>query len=77
MYDVEWLYSMDNRLTLTKSHRIFDIQTIERLLDENKLKYTNKRIDDIEADLRTLIDKMERVEQSITNLNHKIKQKVR
>ena len=31
----------------------------------------NKRIDDIEADLRTLIDKMERVEQSITNLNHK------
>ena len=35
---------------------------------------TNKRIDDIEADLRTLIDKMERVEQSITNLNHKIKQ---
>ena len=43
-------------------------------MEENKLKNTNKRIDDIEADLRTLIDKMERVEQSITNLNHKIKQ---
>ena len=43
-------------------------------MKENKLKNTNKRIDDIEADLRTLIDKMERVEQSITNLNHKIKQ---
>ena len=43
-------------------------------MKENKLKSTNKRIDDIEADLRTLIDKMERVEQSITNLNHKIKQ---
>ena len=43
-------------------------------MEENKLKNTNKRIDDIEADLRTLIDKMERLEQSITNLNHKIKQ---
>ena len=43
-------------------------------MEENKLKNINKRIDDIEADLRTLIDKMERVEQSITNLNHKIKQ---
>ena len=43
-------------------------------MEENKLKNTNKRIDDIEADLRTLIDKMERVEQSITNLNHKRKQ---
>ena len=40
MYDVEWLYSLDNRLTLSKYHRIFDIQTIERLLDENKLKYS-------------------------------------
>ena len=40
MYDVEWLYSLDNRLALTKSHRIFDIQTIEHLLDENKLKYS-------------------------------------
>lgn len=40
MYDVEWLYSLDNRLTLSKYHRIFDIQTIEHLLDENKLKYS-------------------------------------
>ena len=40
MYDVEWLYSLDNRLTLSKYHRVFDIQTIEHLLDENKLKYS-------------------------------------
>ena len=43
-------------------------------MEENKLKNTNKRIDDIEADLRTLIDTMGRVDQSITNLNHKTKQ---
>ena len=40
MYDVEWLYSLDNRLTLTRDHRIYDVQTIEHLIDENKLKYS-------------------------------------
>jgi DNA polymerase I-like protein with 3'-5' exonuclease and polymerase domains len=40
MYDVEWLYSLDKRLTLTKDHRIYDVQTIEHLIDENKLKYS-------------------------------------
>ena len=38
MYDVEWLYSLDKRLTLTRDHRIYDVQTIEHLIDENKLK---------------------------------------
>ena len=40
MYDVEWLYSLDKRLTLTRDHRIYDVQTIEHLIDENKLKYS-------------------------------------
>ena len=40
MYDVEWLYSLDNRLTLTRDHRVYDVQTIEHLIDENKLKYS-------------------------------------
>ena len=40
MYDVEWLYSLDNRLTLTRDHKIYDVQTIEHLIDENKLKYS-------------------------------------
>jgi len=40
MYDVEWLYSLDNRLTLTRSHEILDVLSIEHLLDENKLKYS-------------------------------------
>ena len=40
MYDLEWLYSLDNRLTLTRHHSIQDVQTIEHLIDENKLKYS-------------------------------------
>jgi len=40
MYDLEWLYSLDNRLTLTRHHSILDVQTIEHLIDENKLKYS-------------------------------------
>tara|TARA_Y100000310_G_scaffold110569_1_gene108931 strand:+ start:15379 stop:17220 length:1842 start_codon:yes stop_codon:yes gene_type:complete len=40
MYDVEWLYSLDKRLTLTRSHEILDVLSIEHLLDENKLKYS-------------------------------------
>ena len=40
MYDVEWLYSLDKRLTLTRDHRIYDVQTIEHLIDENRLKYS-------------------------------------
>jgi DNA polymerase I-like protein with 3'-5' exonuclease and polymerase domains len=40
LYDVEWLYSLDKRLTLTRHHRIYDVQTIEHLIDENKLKYS-------------------------------------
>jgi DNA polymerase I-like protein with 3'-5' exonuclease and polymerase domains len=40
MYDVEWLYSLDKRLTLTRDHKIYDVQTIEHLIDENKLKYS-------------------------------------
>ena len=40
MYDVEWLYSLDNRLTLTRTHEILDVLSIEHLLDENKLKYS-------------------------------------
>jgi len=40
MYDLEWLYSLDNRLTLTRHHKIRDVQTIEHLIDENKLKYS-------------------------------------
>jgi DNA polymerase I-like protein with 3'-5' exonuclease and polymerase domains len=40
IYDMEWLYSHDNRLDFNKYHRIYDIQGIEHLLDENKLKYS-------------------------------------
>ena len=40
MYDLEWLYSLDSRLTVTRHHKILDVQTIEHLIDENKLKYS-------------------------------------
>ena len=40
IYDMEWLYSHDNRLAFTRSHRIYDVQGIEHLIDENKLKYS-------------------------------------
>ena len=40
MYDLEWLYSLDSRLTVTRHHKICDVQTIEHLIDENKLKYS-------------------------------------
>jgi hypothetical protein len=40
MYDLEWLYSLDSRLTVTRHHKIRDVQTIEHLIDENKLKYS-------------------------------------
>ena len=37
---MEWLYSHDNRLAFTRSHRIYDVQGIEHLIDENRLKYS-------------------------------------
>ena len=37
---MEWLNSHDSRLAFTKHHSIYDIQAIEHLLDENKLKYS-------------------------------------
>ena len=40
LYDMEWLNSHDSRLAFTKHHSIYDIQAIEHLLDENKLKYS-------------------------------------
>jgi DNA polymerase I-like protein with 3'-5' exonuclease and polymerase domains len=40
IYDMEWLYSHDNRLAFTRSHRIYDVQGIEHLIDENRLKYS-------------------------------------
>lgn len=40
IYDMEWLYSHDSRLDFDKYNRIYDIQGIEHLLDENKLKYS-------------------------------------
>jgi DNA polymerase I-like protein with 3'-5' exonuclease and polymerase domains len=40
LYDMEWLNSHDLRLAFTKHHSIYDIQAIEHLLDENKLKYS-------------------------------------
>ena len=40
IYDMEWLYSHDNRLDFDRYNRIYDIQGIEHLLDENKLKYS-------------------------------------
>ena len=40
LYDMEWLNSHDSRLAFTKYHSIYDIQAIEHLLDENKLKYS-------------------------------------
>ena len=40
LYDVEWLYSLDSRLTLTRHHSILDILVTEHLLDENRLKYS-------------------------------------
>jgi DNA polymerase I-like protein with 3'-5' exonuclease and polymerase domains len=40
IYDMEWLYSHDDRLAFTRSHRIYDVQGIEHLIDENKLKYS-------------------------------------
>jgi len=40
IYDMEWLYSHDNRLAFTRSHKIYDVQGIEHLIDENRLKYS-------------------------------------
>jgi len=40
IYDMEWLNSHDSRLAFTRHHKIYDIQGIEHLLDENKLKYS-------------------------------------
>ena len=40
LYDMEWLNSHDSRLAFTKHHSRYDIQAIEHLLDENKLKYS-------------------------------------
>jgi len=40
IYDMEWLNSHDSRLAFTIDHCIYDIQGIEHLIDENKLKYS-------------------------------------
>lgn len=40
IYDMEWLNSHDSRLAFTRHHKIYDIQSIEHSLDENKLKYS-------------------------------------
>ena len=40
IYDMEWLNSHDSRLAFTIDHCIYDIQGIEHLIDENRLKYS-------------------------------------